>query len=513
MSRPRQSRPEQSGWTTDRLHASLSGAASCRMVAEAATAMLPALLDVDGAAVFLRRDDGSLELAAHRTPSSVRQLLVRAAGRLIRLPPDADVPAGRVARGGLVEVWEAENGGRLETYPLQSTGKILGVLCLLRARRGQRAGAGFAQAAVTEVAEALDAATERERSQEVAEDLWRSRSPRSAPRLPHLDISWCSARGDRDLGAWCDVAQVGPGTVVVASGATGDVSAVAVSAAAARHALSASCALTDDPGELVGLLTDFSQAHLGLSEDAACCVARVDSATGRLDWSGTPGQRPIVVRGGSPLQLDARERGGAHLEPGDVLVMGVRQLSASNGGGDVPAVEAVGAMTDGSMAGACDILASDERWNGGQSRDQALVLVRMSPPRPMLTTIGSSASVSLSRAYTRRELSHLGVRSQSLLDDAELVTSELVSNVVRHVGGLFGVWWQRVGDVIRVEVSDRGAPLDLRIPETEVLGESGRGLLIIDALSTGWGVNNALDGKVVWAELAVTRDDRGTARR
>ena len=82
-------------------------------------------------------------------------------------------------------------------------------------------------------------------------------------------------------------------------------------------------------------------------------------------------------------------------------------------------------------------------------------------------------------------------------DDIQLVASELVSNVVRHTddGGRMDAW---DSDPFRVEVHDSSPVLPVTKPEST---EGGRGLRIVDALSSDWGAERSIDGKVVWAEV------------
>ena len=88
------------------------------------------------------------------------------------------------------------------------------------------------------------------------------------------------------------------------------------------------------------------------------------------------------------------------------------------------------------------------------------------------------------------------------LDDAALVLSELVGNAVRHAeGDVMQVRLKRTGDVLRIAVHDRSstppAPREASFDD-----ESGRGMMIIDALSHRWGWEPRSDGKVVWADVA-----------
>ena len=84
----------------------------------------------------------------------------------------------------------------------------------------------------------------------------------------------------------------------------------------------------------------------------------------------------------------------------------------------------------------------------------------------------------------------------------ELLTDELVSNVVRHVGTGMRLRAMRTPDAIRVEVEDPStSPPTIRHPGPDEDG--GRGLLVVDGLSDRWGSDLRADGKTVWFELDV----------
>jgi anti-sigma regulatory factor (Ser/Thr protein kinase) len=87
--------------------------------------------------------------------------------------------------------------------------------------------------------------------------------------------------------------------------------------------------------------------------------------------------------------------------------------------------------------------------------------------------------------------------------DAELLTSELVSNAVRHaeLDPSQEIVVRIVADGnVRVEVADPGPPfdVDLREPSTD---SSGWGLLLLDEIATSWGVELEGSGKRVWFEV------------
>ena len=116
----------------------------------------------------------------------------------------------------------------------------------------------------------------------------------------------------------------------------------------------------------------------------------------------------------------------------------------------------------------------------------------------------SSENVAYARRFTRMVV-ELSGGSAVALDDAELIVSELFTNVVVHVdqepaelGAL--VAFARRGDMLRLEVHDAGEPV-AQPEEPETTDEGGRGLWIVGALAERWGVSETPVGKCVWAEI------------
>jgi anti-sigma regulatory factor (Ser/Thr protein kinase) len=86
--------------------------------------------------------------------------------------------------------------------------------------------------------------------------------------------------------------------------------------------------------------------------------------------------------------------------------------------------------------------------------------------------------------------------------DVRLVVSELATNAVIHAGTSFSVAVCCNGSAIRIEVQDAsGAAPVMRA--NKPTARSGRGLLLVDAVTRDWGVEPGPDGKIVWAELAL----------
>jgi hypothetical protein len=91
-----------------------------------------------------------------------------------------------------------------------------------------------------------------------------------------------------------------------------------------------------------------------------------------------------------------------------------------------------------------------------------------------------------------------------LLEDARLLTSEMVTNAVLHGASAFRVHVDTDADRVRITVED-ATPHEVvpRQPDRDAL--TGRGMVIVEALSSRWGCDVVGVGKAVWAELAPVR--------
>lgn len=86
--------------------------------------------------------------------------------------------------------------------------------------------------------------------------------------------------------------------------------------------------------------------------------------------------------------------------------------------------------------------------------------------------------------------------------DIVLAASELVTNAFEHGRGGITVRLRFAGGCLLLEVRDSSpaAPmLDRAAPHSS----RGRGLALVEALSSAWGHRRAGDGKWVWAEFQV----------
>lgn len=103
--------------------------------------------------------------------------------------------------------------------------------------------------------------------------------------------------------------------------------------------------------------------------------------------------------------------------------------------------------------------------------------------------------------------------SAAVVDEAEIVVSELLSNAIRHArplsDGTLRVHWRVKKSVVEVEVTDGGSASSPRPAPRSLWAPSGRGLRIVRALAHEWGVSEDRAGTTVWASLGGPSRRRG----
>ena len=106
----------------------------------------------------------------------------------------------------------------------------------------------------------------------------------------------------------------------------------------------------------------------------------------------------------------------------------------------------------------------------------------------------------------------VGAGREDLLDTAELLVSEIVTNALVHAGTPIDVAFSFVDGGLRVEVTD-GSP---HAPTLRGYGPSagtGRGLMLLEEMVDAWGVVPDGPGKTVWFQIACSSDHEGSPGR
>jgi anti-sigma regulatory factor (Ser/Thr protein kinase) len=119
-----------------------------------------------------------------------------------------------------------------------------------------------------------------------------------------------------------------------------------------------------------------------------------------------------------------------------------------------------------------------------------------------LSFLAESEEVAMLRRRVRLHLERWGL--SEVADEAQLCVSELVANVITHVG-------EQTPTALRLTKSDTHVRIEVSDPDARALptlfaptedAESGRGMALLDAVAERWGVILLRDSKVTWCELA-----------
>jgi anti-sigma regulatory factor (Ser/Thr protein kinase) len=107
------------------------------------------------------------------------------------------------------------------------------------------------------------------------------------------------------------------------------------------------------------------------------------------------------------------------------------------------------------------------------------------------------------RRWAQTVLGRWRLADDELLDDAALVVTELANNAVLHARSPFTVGVRTEDHHVCLSVRDASLSMPA-LGSPGVMDRFGRGLGMVAALSSSWGVDADDAGKVVWARLAGT---------
>ncbi|MFD7989571.1 SpoIIE family protein phosphatase [Kitasatospora indigofera] len=473
------------------------------------------------------------------------------AAEAIRLRAPVFIASREEYRERYPETWGPVSGSSRCAWaflPLVASGRAIGV-CLVSFDDDRELDADERTLLSTLgglVAQSLARARLHDAEHELAAGLQRVMLPRTVPSIPGVStaVRYLAAGSGLQIGGdWYDVVPLPGGHVGLV---IGDVQGHDVHAAGImgqlRIALRAYAAEGHPPAAVMARASRFL-ADLDTDHFATCTYAEVNVdygvvyavRAGHLDpvvrrADGSTAVQPVA--GGLPLGIAPDEEYRVtrfSLDPGETVLLCTdglvesRTMDLDTGfarlchvlSGEVPAR---GESARDPLEDLADRVASQSADSSEREDDIALLLLRWDGPEGGLAAqqlrrrsgqadLARSAEV---RAELRDALRRGGVAD--LVDTAELLASELVTNAIRHTDrdAMFTARLYRESDTdrarLRVEVEDES---DLW-PTRRTPGEqasSGRGLMLVEALSDAWGVEPRGTGKRMWFELCAAGPD------
>ncbi|MEU3408129.1 SpoIIE family protein phosphatase [Streptomyces sp. NPDC006670] len=391
------------------------------------------------------------------------------------------------------------------------------------------------------VAQSLQRALLFDQEREFATGLQASMLPRRIPEISggEIAVRYHSAWSGREVGGdWYDVISLPRDRVGIV---VGDVQGHDTHAAAImgqlRIALRAYAGEGHPPSTVLARASRFL-AELDTERFATCMYAQVDLETGGVRAVRAGHLGPLIrhtdgrtgwpnVRGGLPLGLASAfgeeefPETRLDLVPGETLVLCTDGLVEEPGSTITAGMDALahavrsGPQSPGELA---DHLSDRlwERWGSGD--DVALLVLRRAPDpgthrAPRIHQYVHQADpegLSEARYALRQALRDWGMGE--LADDVELAAGELLVNALLHTDGGAVLTMEVLPEPvrrIRLWVKDRSSVWPRRRTPGEA-ATTGRGLLLVDALATHWGVESRGDGKAVWCEFDAGAAPRGT---
>ncbi|MER8186412.1 SpoIIE family protein phosphatase [Kitasatospora sp. NPDC094015] len=414
--------------------------------------------------------------------------------------------------------------------PLLARGTVLGGAEFIRSRNPDAfttADVSLAEELAARAAVCIDNARLYRRERDTALTLQRSLLPQDVHHTPGLEIAsrYLPSSVISEVGGdWFDVVPLSGGRVALI---VGDVMGHGIRAAATmgqlRTVARTLITLDLDPARVLRRLDDATGA-IGEGQFATCVVVVFDPVE-RVCTAATAGHLPPVLSApdgttrllelppGVPLGVGGVqfESTGFTLPEDGLLVLYTDGLVERRGqdldeGMDLlcRTVEA----RSGSLEETCDEVIDVLGAHNGQD-DVAVIMAHARPigkdRLAMLSLAGDHSMVRHARRFTRRTLAGWGL--EPLIDHAELLTSELITNALVHAGAPIQLRLFR-NALLTVEVSDVDSH-EPRLRTAREQDEGGRGMHLVNELAHRWGSRATYDGKAVWFELEIPPGARG----
>ncbi|WP_432030558.1 SpoIIE family protein phosphatase [Streptomyces sp. 1222.5] len=502
--------------------------------------------------------DGSAELRRVAFASAVADAPLSGSGDSVEIGAvhhfPFNSPCADALRTARPQAVPAEEGGLVQStlaVPMVAHDTVVGLARFARTKGSEPFGDRDRDLAVELAARAavcIDNARLYRREHERALILQRSLLPPGDPEASGLDIACRYLPGNAATevgGDWFDVIELpGHRTALVVGDVMGRGLRAAVAMGELRTAVRTLALLDLEPAEVLSALDEIARGlgtpggvqqatrtarqprDADLSEVylATCVYAVYDSVTRRCTFANAGHLPPVLVEPGeAALMLDVPpgmplgvggepfEEVEVELPEGALLALYTDGLVESR---DHPLDEGlqafVGALTDPSqpLEDVCDHVLNTLDTHHGED-DIALLMARVQglPAESVgdWTLPREPRSVGRAREYARGQL--LSWDLEPLVDTAELLVSELVTNALRYGEGEIRLRLL-LDRTLVCEVWDSGLvqPRRRRARDTD---EGGRGLQLVGLLSAAWGSRRTPRGKTVWFELPLPGGETG----
>jgi anti-sigma regulatory factor (Ser/Thr protein kinase) len=431
-------------------------------------------------------------------------------------------------------------------FPLISKGRAVGCCVLEFVEPGDPLRAeeiAILMIMLEQVGQSLERARAYENEHALTQTLQRSLLPRSLPHLPEAVVAtryYAATEGAEVGGDWYDVVPLpdgGMGLVI------GEVQGNSLEAVGVMGQLRSGVRAYATEGHAPATVLERSSRLLTeLNSDltSTCCCVWLDLTTGvaGIATAGHPGPLISDAQGrtvrpalscGPPLGAagqHAYRQSEVSLAAGTVAALFTGGLLDARDQGTDAAMRRLAQVLAGNRGEDLEVLADRVAGHGRSHAmfldDAALVLVRYEG-----IPLGEREGIPLGE---RARVARMSIQRHDLqgvsqvrcflrdllyrwdllplLDDLELLVSEVVTNALIHAHSEVDLRLREYPDRVRVETrdSDPYPPVPTALLEEETSNqeaESGRGLLIVDALASTWGSSPAGRGKITWFEIDV----------
>jgi anti-sigma regulatory factor (Ser/Thr protein kinase) len=427
--------------------------------------------------------------------------------------------------------------GRARTFlPLVSRGRVAGCCVLtsdepLELRDEQLA---LLMIMLGLVGQSLERTRAYEVERATAQGMRRALLPRGLPQVRAVDMAarYASHASPARLGNdWYDVLEL-PGdqiAVIIGSVRGGEADAIGVMGQL-RAGVRAYATEGHDPASILTRSNRLlAESESGLP--ASCCCVRLDLRSGVVTCANA-GHAPALFTDahgavhaaaelpqGPPLGTargTVYRQGDLVIPPGGIVALYTEAGAAADTGQTARRVRGgVVGHADESLELLADRIVAGARDERRGADEITLLLLRYEGAR---SPLGRVAHTSVQRHDVRRIRDLRGFLRDlmdgwghsGITENLELLASEVVTNALIHAHSDVDVLLREYPGRLRVEVRDNDPhpPVPAPVLDLEEAGaeeaESGRGLIIVEAVADAWGSSPAGRGKSTWFELTTT---------